>query len=161
MAELSEGGTDGHSLPTVEEGGANFGFGGGGHDIGHDLGEGMDGAVEGRVGAWCAGRVGGPVAEEVVAAGTASGFWLRKVGGVTVDVQDHVAGVVADGRVWMRGGVIDQPKDGAVGVLGGFGLLGCEGAKSDLHGWVDGNGIIQEGTDDLLDEGDGLRGKDR
>ena len=92
MAELSEDGTDGHSLLTVEEGGANFGFRGGGHDVGHNLGEGMDGAIEGRVGAWCAARVGGPVAEEVVAAGAASGFWLRKVGGVTVDVQDHVAG---------------------------------------------------------------------
>ena len=50
---------------------------------------------------------------------------------------------LADGRVWMRGGVIEQPKDGVVGVLGGFGLLGCEGAESDLNGWVDGNGVIQ------------------
>ena len=37
-------------------------------------------------------------------------FWLGEVRGFTVDVQDHVAGRVANGNVRVRGGIIEQPQ---------------------------------------------------
>ena len=37
----------------------------------------------------------------------AAGFRLGEVRGVTVDVQDHVAGGIANGRVRVSGGIVD------------------------------------------------------
>ena len=47
MSEIGEGDAHGNGLLDVEKSGANFGFGGGGHDIGNNLGKGEDGAIYG------------------------------------------------------------------------------------------------------------------
>jgi hypothetical protein len=38
-------------------------------------------------------------------------------------------------------------------VIGGVGLGSCDGAESDEHCWVNGNAVVQERTDDLLEAG--------
>ena len=58
----------------------------------------MDGAVEGRwcgVGKWRGGWQKRGGAEEEEATGTRAGVALGEVGGIAVNVQDHVAGVIA------------------------------------------------------------------
>ena len=40
-------------------------------------------------------------------ADTSAGF--GKVGGVTVEVQDHVTGVISDGGVWVGRSIIEEP----------------------------------------------------
>ena len=37
-------------------------------------------------------------------------FWLGEEQGVTVDVQDHFSGGVANGRVRVSGGIVEQPQ---------------------------------------------------
>ena len=49
-------------------------------------------------------------ADKVVSARADFCFWLKEVRGVTVDMQDHVAGGVANGRVRVSGNIIDQPQ---------------------------------------------------
>ena len=44
-------------------------------------------------------------------------------------------------------------------MLSGSGLLG--GSKGNKHGRIHGNHRVYRGTNNLLDEGDGLGGKDR
>ena len=53
-----------------------------------------------------------------------TGFWLGEVQGVTVDVQDHVAGGVENVRVRVRGGIIEQPQDFIICSVDALGL-GC------------------------------------
>ena len=69
-----------------------------------------------------------------------------------MDVEDHVAGNVHDGGIWVRGGVVEEPDYFVVSLLSGFGLGGCNGAESDEHGRVDGHGIVEESTGDFLDK---------
>ena len=57
----------------IEEEGADFGFSGGGHDFAENLGEVEDGPIGGWVGA------AGAVAEEMMAACTASSFGFNEV----------------------------------------------------------------------------------
>ena len=40
----------------------------------------------------------------------------------------------------------------------GFGLLGSDGPEDNKHCRVDGNSIIQQGSDNFLDQGDGFVG---
>ena len=56
----------------------------------------------------------------------AAGFLLREVGGITVDLQGHVAGGVANGRVWVSGGILLQPQDFIVCFVGELGLCCTE-----------------------------------
>ena len=76
MSEFGKGGTNGDNLLAVEEGGSNFGFRGGRHNVARDLGDGMDGAVEGRTGVGSTGRLWGAVAQEVVPGGAALCLWF-------------------------------------------------------------------------------------
>ena len=116
----------------------------------------MDGAIEGRIGVGITGQVRGAVAQEVVPAAAAPCLWLQKIGGVTVEMEDHVTVQIADGCARMGSGVVEEPEDLIVGLLGGLGLLGGDRAEGGKHGQVEGYGILQQVTDDLLDEGDGL-----
>ena len=59
-----------------------------------------------------------------MSARAAAGFWLGEVGDVTVDVQGNVSGGVADGRVRVRGGIIEQPQDFIICSVDALGL-GC------------------------------------
>ena len=54
-----------------------------------------------------------------MAASAAAGTSLAEMRGLTVEMENHVAGAVSNGGVGVRGGVVEQP-DGVV-----HGLLGC------------------------------------
>ena len=54
----------------------------------------------------------------------------------------------------MGGGVFQEPEDFVVCVFHGFGLLGGDVSKCNQHRWIDGDGIIQKGADDMLDQVD-------
>ena len=70
-------------------------FRSGGHDVLYDCREDVDCAIgEGAI------TFSGHV---VVGCGPALGSNLRKVRGVSVKGEDHVAGAIADGGVWMGG----------------------------------------------------------
>ena len=136
---------------------AKFGFGGGGHDGVDDGAVDVDGAVDGwrdGVGIWSGGCVGGEGAEEEIAAGTGAGLGFGEVGCVAVDVEDHVAGMVADGGVRMSGAVVEQLGDGARGGFGTVGLGAGEGAEGDEQSGVDGASVVEKSTDDFLKTGD-------
>ena len=64
-----------------------------------------------------------------MAAGTASGFGIGEIQGVTMYVQDHVAGRIEDGRIRIGQGVVEEPNELIVGLLGGSSLLRGNGAK--------------------------------
>ena len=53
-----------------------------------------------------------------------AGFGRRKVGGITVNVQDHAAGRVLDDGERVGGGVVYEPVAFVLGELGGGGLCG-------------------------------------
>ena len=94
--------------------------------------------------------------EKLVSACAAACFWIGEVGGVTVDVQDHVAGRVANGRVRVRGSIIEQPQGLVIYFVGDLGLGCCDGAEGDEHGDNDGNRILDEIPNDLLNKADGI-----
>ena len=85
----------------------------------------------------------GPVAEELVAAGAALGFGLGEIRGVITDVRDHVAGRMADGCIRIVRGVVEDPNDLVVGLLGGSSFLCSNGAKCNEHGGIGIKGIVQ------------------
>ena len=60
-----------------------------------------------------------------------------------MDMQDHVSGIIADGRIRIRQGVVEEPNDLVVGLLSGSSLLRGNGIKCNEHGGIDGNGIVQ------------------
>ena len=103
ISKFVKGGTNGDSILAVEECGSDFGFRGGQHNVAHDIGDGMDGAIDGRIGVGSMGRVRGAVAQKVVSAGAAPCLWLQKIGGVAVDMEDHVTGQIVDGSTRMVG----------------------------------------------------------
>jgi hypothetical protein len=45
-----------------------------------------------------------------------SGFWFTEVGGIAVDVEDHVTSVVPDSCVWVGSGIVEE-LDGSVHCL--------------------------------------------
>ena len=91
-----------------------------------------------------------------MSARAAAGFWLREVQGVTVDMQDHVADGVANGRVRVCGGIIEQPQGFVICFFGALGLSFSDGTKGNEHGDVDSNCIVEEIPEDLLNKADGV-----
>ena len=81
---------------------------------------------------------------------SAAGFGFGSVGCVTINVEDHVACDISDGRIRMGGDVVQELgkfKGSGFGALG----LGCgKGDKGYGHGAVDGAAVVQEGSNDLL-----------
>ena len=73
-----------------------------------------------------------------------------------MDMEDHVTGGIAGGCARMGGVVVEEPEDLIICLLDGLGLLGGDRSEGRKHVWVDGDGVVQQGPDDLLDEGDGL-----
>jgi hypothetical protein len=110
------------------------------------------GAVVGRLMAWCAGWISRFVAEIEVAASAAVRFGLGKIGGITMDIWCHAAGFVADDGVGVGCHVVEEFDNGSGGVIGGVGLGSGDGAESNDR-WVNGNAVVQERTDDLLEAG--------
>ena len=87
-----------------------------------------------------------------MAVGAVARLRFQEVGGFAVDVEDHVASCVADGCVWVGGGVVQDPEDFVICVVCGFGLLGGNGSKCNQHCQIGGDGIIQKCSDDLLEQ---------
>ena len=63
------------------------------------------------------GRVSGFVAKEIVTTDAAASTGFGKVGGVTVEVQDHVTGVISDGGVWVGRRIIEEPNGCVTGLF--------------------------------------------
>ena len=151
MAKFVKGDAQGEGIAGGEEGGGDFGFRRGAHDVGEDFGEGMNSAV-GDDG-WRRGKhgVGRAWAEEVNTGGTAASVFFGEIGGVAVEVKDHVAGEIANLGVRVGVRVVEEVGDLAHGVFCGFGLGRGDGAEGNEHGEVDGDGVVKEGADDGLD----------
>ena len=100
--------------------------------------------------------------DKVVSARAAAGFRLREVRGVTLDVQDHAVGGVANGCVRASGGIFDQLQGFVVCFVGAL-ELGCScGTMGGKHGDVYNNHTVEEIPGNLLDKADSLwqkRGK--
>ena len=60
-----------------------------------------------------------------------------------MDVQDHVSERIAGGCIRIGRGVVEDPNDLVVGLLGGSSLLRSNGAECNEHGGIDRNGIVQ------------------
>ena len=89
--------------------GSNFGFGSQTHNVLHDAVNGVDGTVETRTSGGWLGHFRSNATQEVVSTSSAAGSRFVEVGGVAVNVEDHVTGSIPDGGTGVRGGVIEQP----------------------------------------------------
>ena len=87
---------------------------------------------------------------EIVSTSAAACLSFREVGGVDVNVEDHVTGGITDCGVGVCGGVINQPQGFGVGLFCAFCLLCRNGSGGGEHGGVDRNLILQESYENLL-----------
>ena len=110
MPEFLEGSAYRHGLLAIVKSGTDFGFSSGRHHVVEDIGDGMDRAVGRGVRERWIGRISVFVAKEIVATNAAASARFGKVGGVTVEVQDHVTGAIPDGVVWVGCSIIEEPK---------------------------------------------------
>ena len=76
-----------------------------------------------------------------------------------MDMQDHVSGIIADGRIRIGQGVVEEPNDLVVVLLRGSSFLCGNGSECNDHGGIHGNGILQLGANDFLYAVDGFRRK--
>ena len=77
---------------------------------------------------------------------------VKKVRGLTVDAEDHVSGGVGSGYVRVRGDIIEQPQGFVISFVGYLGLGCSDGTNSYNNGDVDGDRIVEESTNDLLNK---------
>ena len=124
MAEFFEGIAERDGFLAVDKEGTNFGFSSRGHDVAEDVASGMKRSVVRWLSAGFDGWVDCFVAEIEVAASTASCFGLGKIGCITMDVECHSAGFVADDGVRVGCCVVEEFDNGSGGVIGGVGLGG-------------------------------------
>ena len=117
MPEFLEGSAYWHGLLAIVKGGTNFDFSSGRHHAVEDLGDSMDRAVERGFSERWIGRVSGLVVKEILATDTTASAGFRKVGGVTVEVQDHVTGSISDGGVWVGISIFEEPNGCITGCL--------------------------------------------
>ena len=64
-------------------------------------------------------------------------------------MQNHVAGVIFENAIGVRGGIIEELRQGLCGGVGGLGR--GQGAEGYQHGTVNGAGIVKEGAQYLLE----------
>ena len=83
------------------------------------------------------------VANAIVATNAAASAGFGKVGGVTVEVQDHVTGNVSDGSVRVGHSIIEEPNGCVMGCLRCFQLLGSNDAGGNEHGRVDSDSVVE------------------
>ena len=72
------------------------------------MGNGVDGTVETRTSGGWLGHVGENFTQKIVSTSADTGSRFGEVGGVAVNVEDHVAGGIPDRGVGVRGDVIEQ-----------------------------------------------------
>jgi hypothetical protein len=95
---------------------------------------------------WFCGGLGGIEqcgANIVVAANTTVGLRHGGVGGVTVNVEDHSAGVVPDGGIGMSCIIVEKLHDDIGRIIGSFGLFSCKGVEGDKESDVNSSGIVK------------------
>jgi hypothetical protein len=95
--------------------------------------------------------IAGSVAKGMVAGSLGARFGSREIGGVTLNVEDHVADVVANDGLRVCGAKVEEMHDGFEGGLHSTGLLGGNVFDCSEHGGINSGGIIQEGAEDFLD----------
>ena len=108
MTYFGEQGAYWDGLLAVDVCGSNFGFGSRTQHVGHDAGNRVDGTIETRTSGGWLGHVRANFAHEMVSTRAAAGSRFGEVGGVAVNVEDHVTGGIPDGGVGVRGGVIEK-----------------------------------------------------
>ena len=99
----------GDGLLAVDVCGSDFGFGSRTHHVVNDAVNGVDGTVERRASGGWLGHVRANVTQEIVPTSAAAGSNFGEVGGVAINVEDHVTGGIPDRGVGVRGGVFEQP----------------------------------------------------
>ena len=88
---------------------SNFGFGRRTHHFVHGAGNGLDDIIETRTSGGWIGYVRAIVTQEIVSTSAAAGSRFGEVGGVAMNVEEHVTGGVPDRGVGVRGGVVEKP----------------------------------------------------
>ena len=78
-----------------------------------------------------------------------------------MDVKHHINVSIMYVGVMVRGRVIEEQKCLFIRFIGGSGILGSDGPKGKEHCQVNENTVIQQGSDNLLDQGDGFGGEQR
>ena len=127
VSEFFEGDSEWACFTTIVEEGSKFSFSGTGKHFAHDVAHDMDGAVVGRSwvsGVWRFGGVLGVAAEVVIAGCTGASLGGGEIGGITVNMEDHVAGVEAYHSVGVGGTIIKSLEDRLHGFGSWGGLLG-------------------------------------
>ena len=105
---FGQGCMNGDGLLPIDKVGSNFGFIRGDHDVSHDHRDVVDGSIEVRVGGWWVMGLHGVATEELVSSNMAVGVGIRKVGGVAVHMEDHVASNTGNNGVEARGEIIEK-----------------------------------------------------
>ena len=122
VTKFGKSGADGDGFMADEVVCSDFAFGCGADDDVDDLAECVYWAVQGGdVRGWL-GWVNWLGAQEEVGGGTAASASFGQIQGVTVYVQCHVAGGIADDGKWIARCIIHEPVAGVGGVFGGLGL---------------------------------------
>jgi len=154
-AHFLQSGSEHAAILGIVEQGTDFGFCGRGEDITHEIANNVKSTIERCLFArfWL-------IAEIVIAAGSGASFWLGKVGGIALDVQDHVAGMVTEDSIGVSGSIVEEPGGSFGSCLSASGLGGCKGAEGDKHGRINGTGIVEQDTDDFLETFDALFGQE-
>ena len=80
-----------------------------------------------------------------------------EIRGVAVNLENHVAGVVADNGIRVRSAVVQELGDGLECGMCSVGLLRGDGSNGSEHGGVNSPCIIEEGSKNFLDAF-GIRG---
>lgn len=106
MAHFDEGSAEHGAIFGIVEEAGKFSFSGGGHDIAEDVADSVDGTIVGRLGGGWLGWISRFGAEEEVATDTTFGFGFREIGGIAMDVEYHIAGMVADDGIGMGGSIV-------------------------------------------------------
>jgi hypothetical protein len=101
------------------------------------------------------GGVIGAVTEETITTGMAVVFIFGEIGGITVDMESHVAGVEADESIKVGCTIAEELGDGLGCSLSALGLGQHERTESNDQGQVNSPSIVEKGANDFLEEFDG------
>ena len=124
----------------------SFSFRGGREDIAHDAAEHMESTIEGSSEALEFVRMG---AEPEETRGSGAGLGSGQIRGISVGVEDHVAGRVFDGGRGVSGCIVEEINTGISRGFGGMGLLGSNGVEGYQHGVVNGASVVEEHTNNF------------
>jgi len=114
MSHFFKGGDHRDGFLGVEDETACFSFGGRGGNSPNGFAKNVDSAI----GCWVrrGASVTGKAGQEKVTGSAAASVGKNKVGGVGADCENHVAGVIADGGIRMRGEVVKKHVASLLGV---------------------------------------------